>query len=115
MTDKEIKTWQENWCNSPLGCQNANLETHLMQQEINELRAALAKPERCPVEAWEAYSNSFDTFGDDWQDMGSDQYFHAGWNAALGIKEKPLFAELIAAHEGLAEELRAVDNIKEAE
>jgi hypothetical protein len=38
----------------------------------------------------------------------------AAVEAAHGIKEKPLFADLIATHEGLAEELRAVDNIKES-
>jgi hypothetical protein len=37
-----------------------------------------------------------------------------GIEAAHGITAKPMFADLIAAHEGLAEELRAVDNIKES-
>jgi hypothetical protein len=37
-----------------------------------------------------------------------------GIEAAHGITAKPLFADLIATHEGLAEELRAADNIKES-
>lgn len=30
-----------------------------------------------------AFAARYDTFGNEWQDMGADQYFAAGWQAAL--------------------------------
>ena len=49
------------------------------------LRAELAKPE--PVldqnQAFIDYAAKFDTFGNQWQDMGADEYFCAGWSEAL--------------------------------
>ena len=35
---------------------------------------------------FEAYAAQFDTFGDEWQDMGAGDYFKAGFKAAHGIK-----------------------------
>lgn len=34
-------------------------------------------------QAFEEYAAKFDTFGDKWQDMGADQYFVAGYAAAI--------------------------------
>jgi len=34
-------------------------------------------------EAFENHADQYDNFGDEWQDMGVDQHFYAGWQAAL--------------------------------
>jgi hypothetical protein len=34
-------------------------------------------------QAFDLFASQYDTMGDKWQDMGADQYFIAGYNAAL--------------------------------
>lgn len=36
---------------------------------------------------FDAYASRFDTFGDEWQDMGAGDYFKAGFKAAINAKE----------------------------
>lgn len=58
-------------------------EDDAIQESIIALRAAIAHPEPTDaLQAFEAYAATFDTFGNKWQDMGADEYFAAGWDAA---------------------------------
>jgi hypothetical protein len=126
----EIKTWKER-----AGLENSDpfrafigVEFE-MQAEINELRAALV--ERVTLTRYGIESALTKAIKDrklSWlgfkEDSGgfftvpvlSECHYQiaAAIEAAHGITAKPLFADLIATHEGLAEELRAVDNIKES-
>lgn len=40
--------------------------------------------------AFEAWVAQFDTYSDEYQDMGADQYFIAGYQAALQSQDDPL-------------------------
>lgn len=37
-------------------------------------------------DAFQVFASGFDTFGNEWQDMGADEYFNAGFKAAHNIK-----------------------------
>jgi hypothetical protein len=39
-------------------------------------------------QAFEEYAAKFNTLDNEWQDMGADQYFTAGYAAALAVVEK---------------------------
>jgi hypothetical protein len=110
----------------------AMVQITCMAAEIDELRAALV--ERVPLPddlfshkyAWlYALQAARDTALVDPPDINDRSYWvheikvfqrvYAALEASHGITAKPMFADLIATHEGLAEELRAVDNIKESQ
>jgi hypothetical protein len=123
----KIKTWMERL---PARLPESMIDCSMMQmtcmsQEINELRAALV--ERVPLPddlfshkyAWlYALQAARDTALVDPPNINDRSYWvheikvfqrvYAALEASHGITAKPLFADLIAAHEGLAEELRAV-------
>jgi hypothetical protein len=82
---------------------------------VHNLRAELAKPERVPLTSEQRKKIfEYNTCSGDHGDYYDPYGILKDVEAFYGIKEKPLFADLIATHEGLAEELRAADNIKES-
>jgi hypothetical protein len=114
----DIKTWIERMParlpESMLDC--AMMQITCMAAEIAELRAELAKPERVPLTSKQRKKIfEYNTCSGDHGDYYDPYGILKDVEAFYGIKEKPLFVDLIAAHEGLAEELRAVDDIKETE
>jgi hypothetical protein len=110
----EIKTWLERMParlpESMIDC--AMMQITCMAEEIRELRAAL---KRVPLSYKQREKIIIDNTADGREGDCYDPYgILEDTEAAHNITAKPLFADLIATHEGLAEELRAVDNIKES-
>ena len=62
-------------------------------EEYEQVALYTTPPQRKPLtdeqldKEFEAYAAQFDTFSDEWQDMGAGDYFKAGFKAAHGIKE----------------------------
>ena len=62
-------------------------------------------------QAFDLFASQYDTMGDKWQDMGADQYFIAGYNAALKAsaqREAQVRAEEREKVEGLVEALQNI-------
>jgi hypothetical protein len=57
--------------------QNAAIPAPLEAPAIERSHPA---PESVTV-AWDTFCAGYDLLGNEWQDMGSDEYFKAGWNA----------------------------------
>lgn len=64
--------------------------SEMLDKSLNKslIKEQVEKVERAKRNAFEAYASGFDTFGDKWQDLGADDHFIAGYEAAL-LQSKP--------------------------
>lgn len=73
--------------NGDFGLRKEQIEEGLMRADvlidyIKQLESA--QPVQGWQDAFDAFAAKYNTFGNEWQDMGADQYFKAGFEAASG-------------------------------
>jgi hypothetical protein len=70
----------------------ATWATREAQKHMN-VNPQTASGKRAMTKAWEFFARQYDLHGNEWLDMGSDQYFAAGWKAAMNAP-RPLPKDL---------------------
>ena len=60
----------------------ATWATREAQKHMN-VSPQTAGSKKAMTKAWEFFARQYDLHGNEWLDMGSDQYFAAGWKAAM--------------------------------
>lgn len=66
-------------------------------------------PEQAAREAFNKFASGYDTFSNDWQDMGADAYFIAGYVAAINTSQERVHETAKSEHVWLPIESAPMD------